>query len=165
MCFISSFKRSTTSLMLMGLLADGYKDNTLRCTPTESCHDPISCQRVGCKLTRKVSSTAGALDATTPVVPCSMSTTNQSVLVTPTRQQPALEGGVFSEADALTTVPTGQTQGCKPTATTFLSEQVGRQHLHPSKPRGKDRFSQRFHCTAHLIVQMVNMMCAGSVCD
>jgi hypothetical protein len=46
-----------------------------------------------------------------------------------TRQQSAFEGGVLSAFAALTTVALGQTQGCLPTDTTFLSEQVGRQHL------------------------------------
>jgi hypothetical protein len=49
-----------------------------------------------------------------------------------TRQQSVFEGRVRSSLTLLNSVPSGQTHGCFPMATTFLSEQVGRQHLQGS---------------------------------
>jgi hypothetical protein len=46
-----------------------------------------------------------------------------------TRQQSALEGGVNRVLLPLLSVPAGHVHGWRPVAPTFLSEQVGRQHL------------------------------------
>jgi hypothetical protein len=53
-----------------------------------------------------------------------------------TRQQSALDGGLFNALAELFKVPTGQSQGCLPTTTKILSAQVGRQHL-----QGTPRFA------------------------
>jgi hypothetical protein len=45
-----------------------------------------------------------------------------------TRQQAVLLGG-FVKALGFASVPTGQTHGCRPVATAFLSTHVGKQHL------------------------------------
>jgi hypothetical protein len=49
-----------------------------------------------------------------------------------TRQHMTFVGGYANAFAGLLSVPIGHTQGCRPAATTFLSVQVARQHLHDS---------------------------------
>jgi hypothetical protein len=70
-----------------------------------------------------------------------------------TRQHLLLEGGLAIAFAALLTVLSGHTHGCKPVATTFLSVQVGRQHLRATAATHEMQFVHgEALCAWHLVL-------------